>query len=143
MVTWKDSPKQPMLGLTLHSLTGTKEAVMNLHRFGYTISYNSVISYGDEWSELAIPANQHLLQSIPVHYSVDDNDGWQEKFPGFGITQDNNTTLFLPLLLGKNIEYLKNIWIFFLLLLFVNVTDSFYIPNFHTLFLLCRWIWCR
>ena len=59
-----------MLGLTLHRLTGTKEAVMNLHRFAYTKLYSSIILYSDKWSESAIPADQRLLRSIPVLSSI-------------------------------------------------------------------------
>ena len=48
MVTRKEIPEQAMLGLTLYRLTGTKEAVMNLHRFGHTISYSSIILHSEK-----------------------------------------------------------------------------------------------
>ena len=102
MVTRKEIPEQAMLGLTLYRLTGTKEAVMNLHRFGHTISYSSIILHSEKWSELAISAVQRLLQSFPVHSSIDNDDGWQKTYPGFGTTHDINTMLFLPPLSGKN-----------------------------------------
>ena len=59
-----------MFGLTLHRLTGTKEAVMNLHRFAYTKLYSIIVLCGDKWSELAVPPDQRLLQSIPVLSSI-------------------------------------------------------------------------
>ena len=52
-------------------LTGSKEAVMNLPKFGHAITDNSTISYNDEWSELAIAADQPFLRDIPVHSSID------------------------------------------------------------------------
>ena len=107
MVTQTETPKQFMLGLTLHRITGTKGTVINLHRFGHTISYNSFISYSDKLFELAIPANQRLLQSIPVHYSIDNDDGWQEADPGFDATHDINTMLLLWPVPGENTEYMK------------------------------------
>ena len=51
--------------------------------------------------EIAVPANQRLLQSIPVHSSIDNDDGWQEADPGFDATHIN-TMLFLRLVPGKN-----------------------------------------
>ena len=37
LITRKETPKQAMLDLTLHRLTGSKEAVMNLHKYGHII----------------------------------------------------------------------------------------------------------
>ena len=90
-----------MLGLTLYRSTGTREVVINPYMFEH-LSYNSIISYSDKWSELAISAVQRLLQTIPVHSSINNDDGWQERYPGFGTTHDINAMLFLPPLPGKN-----------------------------------------
>lgn len=72
-----------------HGLSGSKEAVMNLVKFGLAISDNYVILYKDEWSQLTIPAYERCLWDIAVHSSIDYNDGWKE-------------TVFPSLLPGKN-----------------------------------------
>ena len=94
MITRKETSKQAMLGLTLHILTSSKEAVTNLHKFGLSISYNKVIDYNEKWSKLVVPAEQRLIRGIPVHSSIDNDDGRQETLSGFGITHDTNMTLF-------------------------------------------------
>lgn len=101
MITRKETPKHAMLGLTIHRLTGSKEVVMNLNKFGHSISYNKVREYNDKWSKVHSLAHERFKGFAYIHSSIDNNDGKQETLTGSGTTHDTNMTLFNPLTKGK------------------------------------------
>ena len=101
LITRKESPKKAMLGLTLHRLTGSKEAIMNLNKFGHTISYNKVREYNDTWSKSVSPVHERFVNCVSLHSSIDNNDGRQETLTGCGTTHDTNMTLFQTIQPGK------------------------------------------
>eukprot|EP00794_Sanderia_malayensis_P014734 gene14734-16269_t len=88
--------------------TGSKEAVVNLHKLGHSASYNRVLQYSDFWSKCQVQPHKRFLPGIPLHSTIDNNDGRQETLTGAGTTHDINTTLFQPLLPDDNISELNN-----------------------------------
>ena len=50
------------------------------------MSYKNIVSYNNKCSESAIKAVQHLLWSIPVDSSINNNDDQQERLSVFGAT---------------------------------------------------------
>ena len=92
--------KQAMLGLTVHRLTGSKEAAQNLHRLGHSISYNDKLKYNEFCSHNQPPWHKIFSNSVALHSSIDNNDGRQETITGAGTTNATNRTLFQPLLPG-------------------------------------------
>ncbi len=104
-ITGTKSYKQVVLGQTVHRTTGSKETVMNLHRLGHSVSYNEVLNQNNQWAKL-VPINpvgfaKGLVKDLPVHSSIDNNDGRQETVTGAGTTHDTNRTLFQPIIPGK------------------------------------------
>ena len=85
LITTIDTPKQMVLSLTLHRVTGSKESVNYIHKLGHDISYNKVSKINDTWS-----------RSLTI-----DNDGRQDTLTGSGITHHTNCTLFQPVLSGE------------------------------------------
>ena len=100
LVSRQKNAKQAMLGLTVHRLTGSKEAAQNLHGLGHSISYNDILKYNDFWSHNQPPCHKIFSNAVALHSSIDNNDGHQETITGAGTTHDTNSTLFQPLLEG-------------------------------------------
>ena len=46
------SPKQIMLGLYLHRLTGKKEVISALHKYNHTISYDDIHIQNSAWANM-------------------------------------------------------------------------------------------
>ena len=104
LITKENSAKQLILGQTVHQITASKETIKNLRRLGHTASYNDVLKLNKQWSKMvsSTPSSfaKGLLRGIPVHSSIDNNDGRQETFTGAGTTHDTNRTLFQPIMSG-------------------------------------------
>ena len=103
MITRQKTAKQAMLGLTVHRLTGSKEAATHLHHLGHSISYNDILKYNNIWSFAQVEVHKRFTNGLPMHSSIDNNDGRQETLTGAGTTHDTNSTLFQPILPGNNI----------------------------------------
>ena len=65
--SWKKPWKKTILG--------SKEAVVNRHKFGHTIQ---VILCNDRLSELTVSSDQHLLWGIQVCSGIDNNNFEEE-----------------------------------------------------------------
>lgn len=100
LITRTANAKQAMLGLTVHRLTGSKEAAQTLHSLGHTISYNEILRYNDLWAKNQHPVHKKFFNVRSLHTSIDNNDGRQETITGAGTTHDTNRTLFQPVLPG-------------------------------------------
>ena len=103
MITRQKTAKQAMLGLTVHRLTGSKEAATHRHHLGHSISYNDILKYNNMWSSAQVEVHKRFTNGLPLHSSIDNNDGRQETLTGAGTTHDTNSTLFQPILPGNNI----------------------------------------
>ena len=104
LITKENLTKQLILGQTVHRITASKETIKNLHRLGHTASYNDILKLNKQWSKMvsSTPSSfaKGFLRGIPVHSSIDNNDGRQETFTGAGTTHDTNRTLFQPIMSG-------------------------------------------
>ena len=100
LISRQKNSKQAMLGLTVHRLTGSKEAAQNLHGLGNSISYNDILKYNEFWSRSQPPCHKVFSSTMALHSTIDNNDGRQETITGAGTTHDTNMTLFQPLLPG-------------------------------------------
>ncbi|XP_057316865.1 uncharacterized protein LOC130657893 [Hydractinia symbiolongicarpus] len=103
LITRQKNVKQAMLGLTIHRLTGSKEAAAHLHNLGHSISYNEIKKYNDAWSSAQIEVHKRFVKGYPLHSTIDNNDGRQETLTGVGTTHDTNSTLFQPFIPGDSI----------------------------------------
>ncbi len=101
LITRQKNAKQAMLGLTIHRLTGSKEAATHLHSLGHSISYNEIRKYNDAWSSAQIEVHKRFVKGFPLHSSIDNNDGRQETVTGAGTTHDTNSTLFQQFIPGQ------------------------------------------
>lgn len=121
--------------LTLYTLIGSTKAVIKIFMYlgiPYHIMavFRIMINCLHQQSQF-INACCKSFQLI----LVENNNSQQKMLSGFGTTHDAYTTLFQPLLPGVNTKYLKNIFIVFLPLLFLTVTDSVFSPKcFHFVF---------
>ena len=107
LITRQKNAKQAMLGLTIHRLTGSKEAATHLHSLGHSISYNEIRKYNDAWSSAQIEVHKRFVKGFPLHSSIDNNDGRQETVTGAGTTHDTNSTLFQQFIPGQFIIQLR------------------------------------
>ena len=98
LITNKDTPQQIMLSLTLHRITGSKESVNYINKLGHGISYNNVSKMNDIWSRSLHKVNQKFIKGMPIHSTIDNNDGRQDTLTGSGTTHHINCTLFQPII---------------------------------------------
>ena len=54
--------------------------------------------YNRFWGKSQAPAQKRLIKSIPLHSTIDNNDGCQETMSGSGTSHHTNSTFFQPLL---------------------------------------------
>ena len=92
LISRQKNSKQAMLGLTVHRLTGSKEAAQNLHGLGHSISYNDILKYNEFWSRSQPPCHKVFSSTMALHSSIDNNDGRQETITGAGTTHDTLST---------------------------------------------------
>ena len=89
--------------LTIHRLTGRKEVVQMLNNLNSCSSCNAIGLQNKSWDCLVASSkcmSNHMCKGIPVHTTVDNNDGVQETLTGKGKTHDTNMTLFQPICEG-------------------------------------------
>ena len=104
LITRKPTPKQALLGLTFHQLTGSKEGAEELHKCAHSISYSIIKEYNTKWARLRQPVHKRFPKNIPLHSSIDNNNWCQETMTGSGTTHHTNSTLFQILLPNGNEE---------------------------------------
>ena len=54
LITKQPSPKQAILGLVLHRITGSKESVSYLHKLNHTVSYSDIRLQNMAWSRMVM-----------------------------------------------------------------------------------------
>ena len=108
LITRKPTPKQALIGLTLHRFTGSKEGADELHKFGHGISYDNIKKYNRFWGKSQAPVQKRLIKSIPLHSTIDNDDGCQETMTGSGTSHHTNSTFFQPLLPDESKEIATN-----------------------------------
>ena len=98
------STKQTVAGTTIHRLTTNKEVPSMLHELNNTISCHEVSMQNKAWSRMVSATDRKsisTMKGIPIHATIDNNDGRKETMTGKGTSHDSNRTLFQPLLPGK------------------------------------------
>ena len=97
LITRETSPKQAVMGLVIHRMTGSKEVSNMLHKCNHAISYQDIRMQNMAWSRM-VSLRKLLLSSmrkgVTTHSTLDNNDGRQETITGAGTTHDTNKTLF-------------------------------------------------
>ena len=111
LLTRETSPKQAVMGLVIHRMTGSREVANMLHKCNHTISYRDIRVQNLAWARM-VSSRQLLLSNmrkgVTTHSTIDNNDGRQETLTGAGTTHDTNKTLFqLPT--AKEKEEIPNI----------------------------------
>ena len=97
LVTRKATPKQVVLGLVLHRLTGSREVANYVHKSNHAISYDAIRMQNQAWARMVTGKKSHaahLRKGVVTHSTIDNNDGRQETVTGAGTTHDTNKTLF-------------------------------------------------
>ena len=99
LVSKKRSPTSTALSLTLHRITGSREAASLLHKSGMGISYTDVRFLTKTWAR-GISANyKHILKKEfrgrnGVHITLDNSDGKQQTVTGYHKTHHTTGTIF-------------------------------------------------
>ena len=89
--------KHLFTGVTIHKLTGRKEVVQMLSKLNFCLSYNKLGLQNKPWACMVGTSkhiSNHMCKGIPVHTTIDNNDGAQETLTGKGTTHDTNMILF-------------------------------------------------
>ncbi len=97
LVTNDNSPKQVVMGLVLHRLTGSKEAIDVLHKLNHVSSYRDIRLQNMAWATMTSTKTSlfdSLRKGVVTHSTMDNNDGRQETVTGSGTTHDTNKTIF-------------------------------------------------
>ena len=84
LITREPFPKQAVLGLVIHRMTGSKEVVNMLHKFNHIISSQDIRSHNLAWS-IIVSSRQLLLSCMRKG---------TRNIVRFGTTHDTNKTLF-------------------------------------------------
>ena len=103
LLSKEKSAKQLITGLTVHRLTGRKDVIQMLHKLNTCASYNDIRLQNKSWARMVSASKRisnHMIKKVPVHATIDNNDGVQETLTGKGTTHDTNMTLFQPLCTG-------------------------------------------
>lgn len=92
-------PSQTAMSLTLHRLTGSKEATVLLNRCGMGISYTDVRLLTNEWGKGVTQNYKKILRQQfsgqnSAHVTLDNSDGKQQTLTGFHTTHHTTGTIF-------------------------------------------------
>ena len=122
LITKETSPKQAVMGLVIHRMTGSKEVANMLHKCNHAISYRDIRMQNLAWSRMVSSRKlqlSNMRKGVTTHSTLDNNDGRQETVTGAGTTHDTNKTLFqLPTSeekeaipnIGSQVERPLDIW---------------------------------
>ena len=92
--------KHLLTRLTIHRLAGRKEIMQMLNKLNSCSSYNEIGLQGKSWCCMVASSKRmsnKMCKGIPVHATIDNNDGVQETLTGKGSTHDTNMILFQPI----------------------------------------------
>ena len=95
------TPNQTALSLTLHQITGSKEATVLLNRCGMGMSYTDVRLLTNEWGKGITRNYKTILRrqfngNKSAHVSFDNSDGKQQTLTGHNTTHHTTGTIFQP-----------------------------------------------
>ena len=93
------SPLGTALSLTIHRITGSKEATTLLNRCGVGIPYTDVRDLNNKWAKSITMEHKKLLppcfiQGRSVHITFDNSDGKQQTLTGSQTTHHTTGTIF-------------------------------------------------
>ena len=97
LIAAQPTPKQAVMGLVIHRMTGSKEVANMLHKCNHVISYQDIRVQNLAWSRMVSSRQSqlsNLRKGVCTHSTLDNNDGKQETLTGKGTTHDTNKTLF-------------------------------------------------
>ena len=99
LITNKSTPTSILLSLTVHRITGTKEATTLLHHFDVGISYNDVQLIINYWASCSTLNHSGMLlpgfsSNKPIHTTFDNSDRWQQTITGSQTTDHTTCTIF-------------------------------------------------
>ena len=99
MVKGERSPLGTALSLTIHRITGSKEATTLLNRCGIGIPYTDVRDLNNEWAKSVTMEHKKMLppgfiQGRSVHITFDNSDGKQQTLTGAHTTHHTTGTIF-------------------------------------------------
>lgn len=99
LLTHERSTKSTALSLTVHRLTGSKEATTMLHKCGHGVSYSDVRLLNNTWAQQVTSQNSRkvpggFVKGKPVHVTIDNSDGRQQTLTGAHTTHYTNGTIF-------------------------------------------------
>ena len=107
LLTGDPSTSALALGMVIHRITGSKEAINLLSKSGMTPSYTTILETSKKWAQdtttelkrrKALPCMQPFK---PTHITLDNNDGRQMTLTGAGTTHDATGTINQPTLPGE------------------------------------------
>ena len=92
-------PSQTAMSLTLHRLTGSKEATVLLNRCGMGIPYTDIRLLTNEWGKGVTQNYKKILRrkfsgQKSAHVTFDNSDGKQQTLTGFDTTHHTTGTIF-------------------------------------------------
>ena len=77
LITGQASPKQAVLGLILHHMTGSKDMINMLHKCNHTIFYHEIREQNMAWANM-VSTRHSLLSNMRkgavTHSTMDNND---------------------------------------------------------------------
>ena len=110
LLTGDPSPSALALGMVIHRITGSKEAINLLIKSGVTPTYTTILETSKKWAqdtttELKRRKAPPCMQPFkPTRITLDNNDGGQMTLTGVGTTHDTTGTINQPVLPGE-VEY--------------------------------------
>ena len=99
LVKGERSPLGTALSLTIHRITGSKEATTLLNRCGIGIPYTDVRDLNNEWAKSIYMEHKKMLppgfiQGRSVHITFDNSDGKQQTLTGAHTMHHTTGTIF-------------------------------------------------
>lgn len=99
VVTGERLPLGTALSLTLHRITGSKEATTLLNRCGVGITYSDVRDLNNNWAKTVTMEHKKMLApgfitGRSVHVTFDNSDGKQQTLTGAHTTHHTTGTIF-------------------------------------------------
>eukprot|EP00794_Sanderia_malayensis_P018600 gene18600-20470_t len=99
LITNERTPTATALSLTLHRVTGSKEATKLLHHCGMGISYTDVRLLTNKWAQAISMDHKKMLPpgfttGRSVHITFDNSDGKQQTITGDHTTHHTTGTVF-------------------------------------------------
>ena len=99
LITNKSTQNTTSLSLTVHRITGSKEAITLLHHFGVGISYNDARLIINYWASCNTLNHRGMLppgfsSNESIHITFDNSDGRQQTITGSQTTDHTTCIIF-------------------------------------------------